>query len=169
MEYSTFNTDMGWMAILGSERGLVSATLPQHSAQEALKLLGEMANNATLSPDRFKELIKRLKAYLSGHRVSFPNELDLSSATPFQREVWQTTRLIPYGETRSYSWLAEKIGKPRAVRAIGQALAGNPLPIIIPCHRVISSNGKLGGYSGGLETKRRLLHLEKAAILPQHI
>jgi methylated-DNA-[protein]-cysteine S-methyltransferase len=163
MEYAVFNTNMGWVAILDSERGLVRVTLPQHLAQEAFKSLGEMANKATLSSDRFKKLIKHLKAYFSGHKVSFPDELDLSSATPFQQEVWQITRLIPYGETRSYSWLAKKIGKPGAARAIGQALSRNPLPIIIPCHRVIGSNGKLGGFTGGLEIKKRLLHLEAAA------
>lgn len=167
MEYATFNTDMGWIAIIGSERGLVSVTLPQHSAQEALKLLGKIANNVTLSSDRFNSAVKLLKAYCSGHEVSFPDELDLSSATPFQRKVWQTARLIPYGETRSYSWLAEKIGKPKAVQAIGQALSRNPLPIIIPCHRVIGSNGNLGGYSGGLEMKWRLLQLETSTTLPQ--
>ena len=163
MESAVFNTDMGWVAILGSERGLVRVTLPQRSAQEALKLLSGVLSYATLSPDRFKELIKRLRAYFNGHKVSFPDELDLSGATPFQREVWQITRLIPYGETRSYGWLAKKIGKPGASRAIGQALGKNPLPIIIPCHRVICSNGKLGGYSGGLEIKRSLLHLEAVA------
>ncbi len=167
MEYFTLNTDMGWIAILGSERGLAGVTLPQQSAQEALKLLGAMANHATPSPNRFRDIAKRLKAYFGGHKVLFPDELDLSLATPFQRKVWQTTRLIPYGETRSYSWLAKEIGKPKAVRAIGQALGRNPLPIIIPCHRVISSNSKLGGFSGGLEIKRQLLSLETTATSPQ--
>ena len=165
MEYVIFNTDMGWIAILGSVRGLVSVTLPQKSAQEAFEALGEAIKHATLSPDRFEDLIKRLQAYFGGYRVSFPDELDLSTATPFQLKVWQITRLIAYGEIRSYGWLAEKAGKPGAARAIGQALGRNPLPIIIPCHRVIGSNGKLGGFSGGLEMKRRLLHLE-AAITP---
>ena len=162
LEYVIFNTDMGWVAILGSVRGLLKVSLPQHSAQEALKLLGEMANYATWSPGRFDDIAERLKAYLSGYRVAFPDELDLSLATPFQRQVWQTTRLIPYSETRSYLWLAEQTGQPRAVRAVGQALARNPVTIIIPCHRVIGSNGGLGGFSGGLEMKKRLLHLEAA-------
>ncbi len=167
MESAVFNTAMGWVAILGSERGLARVTLPQHSAQKAFKLLGEMANHATPSPDRFRDIAKRRKAYFSGHKVLFPDERDPSLATPFQREVWQITRLIPYGETRSYSWLAKKIGKPEAVRAIGQALGRNPLPIIIPCHRVVRNNGKLGGFSGGIEMKRQLLHLEASATLPQ--
>lgn len=163
MEYLIFSTSMGWVAILGSERGLVKTTLPRHSAQEALESLGAIAKGATPSPERFSDIARRLKTYLSGHKETFPDELDLSSATTFQRAVWQITRLIPYGETRSYGWLAEKIGKPGAPRAIGQALARNPLPIIIPCHRVISSDGKLGGFSGGLEMKSRLLYLEARA------
>ncbi len=95
--------------------------------------------------------------------ASFPDELDLSTATPFQRQVWEKTRLIPYGETRSYSWVAEQIGKPGAARAVGQALGRNPLPIIIPCHRVVASDGKLCGFAGGLGMKRRLLSLEASA------
>ncbi|GAH65608.1 unnamed protein product, partial [marine sediment metagenome] len=94
----------------------------------------------------------------------FPDRLDLSGATDFQRKVWETTRLIPYGETRSYAWVAEQIKQPRALRAVGQALGRNPLPIIVPCHRVVASNGKPGGFTGGIEVKKRLLHLEGAAV-----
>ncbi len=97
---------------------------------------------------------------MAGHKVAFPDALDLSAATSFQRQVWQITRLIPYGETRSYSWLAEQLGKAGAVRAVGQALGRNPLPIIIPCHRVVAKDGQLGGYTGGVEIKRYLLNLE---------
>ncbi len=167
MEYTVFNTDMGWMAIVGSGRGLVSISLPNNSAEEAYYSIGEDIKYATSSPYRFKDLIKRLKAYFSGYKVLFPDDLDLSAVTQFQREVWQAGRLIPYGETRSYSWLAEKVGKPGAARAVGQALGKNRLPIIIPCHRVISSNGSLGGFSGGLDMKKRLLHLEAVTTSPQ--
>lgn len=160
LTYITFSTNMGWVGILGSRKGLLSVTLPQSSAQEALELWG--LKNATRSSHRFEDLMERLKAYFSGHRVAFPDKLDLSLATPFQREVWQVTKLIPYGETRSYRWLAEQMGKPKAVRAVGQALAKNRLPIIIPCHRVVKSDGELGGFSGGVEMKRRLLRLEAA-------
>ena len=160
MEYITFNTDMGWVWILGSRKGLLSVTLPQSSAQEAIKHLG--LKNATWSSPRFEDLMERLKAYFSGRRVTFPDKLDLSRATYFQLEVWEITRLIPYGETRSYAWVAKQIKKPMAVRAVGQALGNNPLPVVVPCHRVVASNG-VGGFSGGLEMKRRLLHLEAAA------
>jgi len=112
---------------------------------------------AEVSPQRFQDLAERLRAYYAGHKVDFPDELDLSTATSFQREVWEATRLIPYGETRSYKWVA---AKPKAVRAVGQALGKNPLPVIIPCHRVLASNGGLGGFGGGLDTKRFLLQME---------
>ncbi len=158
--YVIFDTNMGQMGILGSAKGLLLTILPQHSVQEVRQLLRERINHATWSPHLFKDLIERLRIYLGGHKVTFPDELDLSPATTFQRQVWEITKLIPYGETRSYLWVAEQMGKPGAVRAVGQALARNPLPIIIPCHRVVASDGKLGGYSDGLAMKRHLLYLE---------
>ena len=160
LKYTTLSTDMGWVGVLGSAKGLLCATLPQRSAQEAGQLSGDSVDSTTWSPHLFEDLMERLRIYFGGHKETFPDELDLSGATPFQREVWGITRLIPYGETRSYAWVAEQIKKPRAARAVGQALARNPLAIIIPCHRVVASNGKLGGYSGGLEMKRYLLYLE---------
>ena len=163
LKYITFNTDMGWIGVLASARGLLGTTLPQQSAREALELLGDNVNQAAYSPHLLNNLIERLKTYFSGYRVSFPDELDFSGATLFQRKVWETTRLIPYGETRSYLWVAEQIKRPKAVRAVGQALGRNPLPIIVPCHRVVGSNGKLTGFGGGLEMKERLLRLEASA------
>ncbi|MFC1983710.1 methylated-DNA--[protein]-cysteine S-methyltransferase [Chloroflexota bacterium] len=163
LHYITFNTNIGWIGILGSAKGLLCTTLPQRSAQEACQLLGDSVNHATCSPHLFKDLMERLKVYFGGYRTTFTDELDLSRATHFRREVWKITRLIPYGETRSYAWVAEQIKKPRAVRAVGQALSKNPLPIIIPCHRVVTSDGKLSGFSGGVEMKRYLLSLETKA------
>lgn len=83
------------------------------------------------------------------------------AGTPFQRQVWRAIGQIPYGETRTYQWIANKIGKPKAVRAVGQACGANPWPILIPCHRVVGSGGKLGGFSRGLRLKRQLLALEQ--------
>ncbi len=163
LKYITFNSDVGWLGILGSAKGLLCVTLPQRSAQEAHQLLGDRVNHAAWSPHLFDDLIPRLRIYFSAHKVNFPDELDLSGATAFQREVWEITRLIPYGETRSYTRVAEQIGKPRAVRAVGQALARNPLPVIIPCHRVVNTSAKLGGYRGGVEMKKHLLSMEASA------
>ncbi len=159
-----FNTNMGWVGILSSAKGLLRTTLPHPSAQEIHQLPGDSINQARRSPHLFADLIRRLKLYFGGHKVNFPDRLDLSGATAFQRKVWETTRLIPYGETRSYAWVAKQIKQPRALRAVGQALGRNPLPIIVPCHRVVASNGKLGGFTGGIEVKKRLLYLEGAAV-----
>ena len=163
LKYVTFSTDKGWIGILSSAEGLLHATLPRRSAQEALWLLD--ANNASWSPHLFEELIQRFQSYFAGRKVAFSDRLDLSRATAFQHQVWEVTRLIPYGNTRSYAWVAEQIGKPGATRAVGQALSRNPLPIIVPCHRVLTSRGKLGGYSGGVEMKSHLLNLEAVATI----
>lgn len=160
LSYVTFNTGMGWIAILGSTAGLVAATLPRSSSQQALERLGDRANHATPSPASFADLTRRLRIYFAGHETTFPDRLDLSAGTLFQRQVWEATRLIPYRETRSYAWVASQIGKPGAARAVGQALGRNPLAIIVPCHRVIASNGNLGGFGGGLDMKKALLRLE---------
>lgn len=169
LKYTAFDTDMGWVGMLGSARGLLCTTLPQRSAQVVHQLLGDSVNCATWAPYLFGDLVQRLRIYFSGHRTTFPDELDLSGATAFQREVWEVTRLIPYGETRSYAWVAGQIKRPTAVRAVGQALARNPLPVVIPCHRVITTNGKLGGYSGGLEWQSYLLNLEASTVRDCHV
>ena len=160
LSYVTFNTGMGWIGILGSTAGLVATTLPRSSSEQALERLGDRANHATPSPGSFTDLVRRLRIYFAGHETAFPDRLDLSAGTLFQREVWETTRLIPYRETRSYAWVASQIGRPRAARAVGQALGRNPLAIIVPCHRVIAANGNLGGFGGGLDMKKALLRLE---------
>jgi len=160
LKYIIFSTDMGWVGMLASAKGLLSTTLPQPSIDEVRQQLGDSVSHAIWSPHLFKDLMERLKVYFSGQRTTFPDKLDLGRATHFQREVWEITRLIPYGETRSYAWVAKQIKKPGAARAVGQALGKNPLPIIVPCHRVVASDGKLGGFGGGIEMKRYLLLLE---------
>ncbi len=163
LNYTVFNTGMGWMGILASARGLRQVTLPCPSAREARQLLGRSIDCASQSPHPFRELVERFTLYFGGNRVNFTDKLDFAAATAFQREVWETARLIPYGETGSYRWIAEKMNKPGAARAVGQALGRNPLPIIVPCHRVLASDGRLGGFSGGLDMKRNLLRLEGLA------
>lgn len=106
-------------------------------------------------------LTDELTRYLDGEKVLFKVKIDLAGYTPFQRRVYEAARQIPYGETRSYAWVAERCGSPRGYRAVGQALKNNPLAIVVPCHRVIASDGGIGGFSGGLDWKRRLLTREK--------
>lgn len=105
--------------------------------------------------------IRQLVEYLEGKRCTFDLPLDLHG-TAFQVEVWAALREIPYGETRSYAQLAAAVGRPRAVRAVGTANGANPVALVVPCHRVINSDGRLGGYGGGLALKARLLAMEQS-------
>ena len=109
----------------------------------------------------FPDAVEQLESYFAGERIEFDLELDLVG-TPFQRSVWAALQTIPYGETRSYGEIAAQIGSPGAFRAVGLANGHNPIGIIVPCHRVIGSNGSLTGYGGGLDRKRALLALEKS-------
>jgi methylated-DNA-[protein]-cysteine S-methyltransferase len=111
----------------------------------------------------FKKIIEQLRAYFAGEREDF--DLPLAPrGTPFQQKVWRRLCEIPYGETISYGELAKQIGNPQASRAVGLANGSNPIPIVIPCHRVIGSNGKLTGYGGGLPIKEKLLALERKQL-----
>lgn len=151
------------MGVIGSHQGLKKIILPQESMEEVLLQLKDsysLTNEDDFAP--FADLPQKLRRYLAGEPVDFPDKLDLEGATVFQARVWKTARTIPYGETRSYAWLAGQLGYVKAARAVGQALGKNPLPIIIPCHRVISSDGGLGGFSAGLELKKYLLRMEAA-------
>jgi len=129
------------------------------------KLLRSIHGNIRINIQRNDSLLKYeidlLKAYFQGKQVDFDFPLDLSGGTPFQILVWNKLREIPYGECRSYAWVAKQVGNPRAVRAVGMANNKNPLPPVIPCHRVIGSDGSLTGYASGLHVKKYLLEMEK--------
>lgn len=116
------------------------------------------------APDGLREVAKQLNQYFEGDRTAFELNLDLRG-TPFQMRVWHALQTIPYGRTCSYKEIAAIIGQPRAVRAVGGANNRNPLPILIPCHRVIGTSGRLIGYGGGLQIKQQLLHLEKMLVV----
>jgi methylated-DNA-[protein]-cysteine S-methyltransferase len=156
----TFNTAAGWVGLLASSQGLLQSTFPFKSRELAGMSLGKNSSRAVHSPEYFKDTCREYEAYFEGNRVEFSCSLDLRRATLFEQSVWGTARVIPYGQTQSYSWIARQIGKPQAPRAVGQALGRNPLPIIIPCHRILTSDDKLGGFGGGLDMKKYLLALE---------
>jgi methylated-DNA-[protein]-cysteine S-methyltransferase len=157
--YAIFKTSLGWIGLTGSQAGISRVILPRKTPDDVLAAINP--TNARHDKNAFADLAQRLIQYFDGDTVAFPDNLDLSQATAFEHTVWQATQAIPYGQTRSYGWIAAQIGKPNAARAAGQALGRNPIPIIIPCHRVIASNGKLGGFSGGLDMKQTLLDVEK--------
>lgn len=160
--YMVLETRSGWLGLLASTKGLRWVVLPQATPEAVLEELGDFLPQAYQSEEAFGDLPHRLRQYFEGKRVEFPDRLDLTEATAFQKLVWGKVRSIPYGETRSYGWVAREIGRPGASRAVGQALRHNPLPLIIPCHRVLSRDGQLVGFGGreGVELKKRLLQLE---------
>ena len=165
LSFVAFDTCLGWMGVVGSTDGLRKVILPQESKESVFdKVKGWDYSAEGGGYDAFDDLVQRLRNYLEGELVDFPDKLDLTEATNFQRSVWQVTRTIPYAKTRSYAWVANQSGLPRAARAVGHALGRNPLPIVVPCHRIIGSDGSLGGFSGGVETKKYLLRLESAHV-----
>ena len=163
LKHTVVDTAVGWLAIVGSETGLRRIST-HDSLDAAIQSLSTDFPESIDSPSDFGDLAERIKQYTRGERVTFDDKLDLANATPFQQTVWQATRDIPHGETRSYEWIANRIVKPKAARAVGQALNRNPFPIIVPCHRVIGKSGGLIGFSCGLDIKRCLIELESRGL-----
>ncbi len=162
LTYDVFDTDMGWVAVVGSEHGIVRASHPESSPETALDHVQPEVEGAVHSPEDYVDARNLITAYCDGDHVDLSGILiDTRDATPFVRKAWDACRTIPSGETRSYGWLAEQAGNMRAARGAGQAMARNKLALIVPCHRVISASGKLGGFgSSGLPLKSRLLAME---------
>jgi methylated-DNA-[protein]-cysteine S-methyltransferase len=154
MNYSYLDTPIGTLLVAGDEKAVRRIDFPK--------------NGKARTPDRdwtessrgpVGQAVKQLREYFAGRRAEF--DLPLApSGTEFQRTVWRNLQDIPYGETISYGELAKRVGNPKASRAVGAANGQNPIPIVIPCHRVIGANGKLTGFGGGLPTKEALLALE---------
>lgn len=162
--HHTLNPGNGEWTLWASDKGLIRVSFPQDEGQLPASWLKMYAPAHELMKDagRFEQLgvITLLERYFAGEPVDFSGvELDLWG-TPFQQEVWRGLLTIPHGETASYKQLAERIGRPLAVRAVGAANGQNPVPVIVPCHRVIGANGTLTGFRGGLQMKQELLQLE---------
>lgn len=156
-----FKSRWGWMGVAESERGLTAIVLPQASRAAVAAGLGvTVATGARSSSVTLRKARKQLVEYLGGARTSFDLPIDVSRGTMFQRRVWKTLRAIPYGQLWSYRGLASRVGGVQYARAVGGAVGANPLPIVLPCHRVIAQDATLGGFSCGLPAKRRLLALE---------
>ena len=164
LSFDIFETPQGWVGVLASERGIRRTTLPESTIEATRDKLGGEVDEAEQTPERFIDLRSRIERFLDGRDVDFSDvPIDVDDASPFHQAAWQACRTIPSGETRPYKWLASEAGRPGAPRAAGQAMARNRLPFLIPCHRVIASDGSLGGYGSGrtrLDLKRRLLDME---------
>jgi methylated-DNA-[protein]-cysteine S-methyltransferase len=157
MVYTSIQSPLGPLLLAGDGRGL--RLISFSSSKRAIHPQPSWTQDKT----PFAKVIRQLQAYFSGELKDFDLPLAFEG-TPFQLRVWQTLRAIPYGQTISYGQLAERIGQPKAVRAVGLANGSNPIPIIVPCHRVIGSNGNLTGYGGGLPIKEKLLALESRQL-----
>lgn len=158
MYYCTYTSPLGEIALTANENGL--SALAFQSGKSPISFIGLSHNNS-----KFIEVIQQLTEYFEGTRKHFDIPL-APEGTNFQKQVWHALTKIPCGETRSYAWIAKNINNEKAVRAVGTANGANPIALIVPCHRVIGSNGKLTGYAGGLALKAKLLMHEGAQFKP---
>jgi len=165
--YTVMRYPLGVLLVGATERGLCTVQFGD-SARALERALRHQYTAVQLQRDKahLTAWVKALRGYFQGHEIAPHLPLDVQ-ATTFQRRVWKELQKIPYGQTRSYSEIARAIGHPKAARAVARACAANPVPIVIPCHRVIRSDGSLGGYSGGRARKRALLSLERALGQPR--
>ncbi|NLG87469.1 MAG: methylated-DNA--[protein]-cysteine S-methyltransferase [Firmicutes bacterium] len=162
LAYTVVHIPLGQGTLISSNMGLCYFGLYQHPANNRCWLKDHFPEESlTMAPDflYLKEAVKQLNDYLAGRLRIFSLPLDLRGTT-FQIAVWQALLTVPYGKTVTYGDLAVAAGHPRAARAVGSAMRANPLPLFVPCHRVLPADGTLGGYGGGRELKRRLLELE---------
>ena len=160
--YSFFNSPILKKVFVASTNKGVCAVDFLTSEQSFLKNLRKQFPGEIIRDDRKNQKgLAQLKKYLKGELKNFDCSLD-TKGTSFEKKVWSALKRIPYGKTRSYKDIAKSIGNPKAFRAVGNANGRNPIPLIIPCHRVIESNGGLGGFGHGLKVKARLLNLERA-------
>lgn len=157
-----FQTPWGWIELAASDKGVTSIVLS--SLARPMRGNGQgrrrPLDEATVPSPVLAEAQTQLIEYMSGARRQFSVPLDLTSGTSFQRRVWRAILKVPFGRVRSYQWVADKIGGKQYARAVGMALGANPVPIVVPCHRIVAHDGSLGGFSCGLPLKRRLLRLE---------
>ena len=156
MSYRTISSPIGELTVVERDGALVGLYMTDHTPAPHLETFGERDD------DTLPQLDAQLGEYFAGERTSF--DLPLApTGTDFQQRVWAALRTIPYGETWSYGRLAEAVGQPGAARAVGLANGRNPISIVVPCHRVVGSSGKLTGYAGGVERKAFLLDLERGS------
>lgn len=162
--YTTVDTPVGPLLLAATLRGLVRVAYASEDHDQVLATLGERLSPRILrAPGRLDAVARELDEYFAGRRRAFDVALDLTLSHGFRRLVQRHLPEIGYGETRSYGQVAALVGNPRAVRAVGTACATNPLPVVVPCHRVLRADGSLGGYIGGADAKTTLLRLEAAA------
>ncbi len=164
LSYTTLDTPIGKLLLAATDQGLVRVAFDRENHDTVLEQLADTLSPRILhSAARLEAAVRQLDEYFAGHRREFELPLDWRLAKGFRREVLSHLPLIAYGQTESYAQVAAAAGNPKAVRAVGTACGTNPLPVVVPCHRVVRSDGSFGGYLGGTEAKQLLLTLEAAA------
>jgi methylated-DNA-[protein]-cysteine S-methyltransferase len=162
--YTTMETPVGTLLLAATDLGLIRVAFANEDHATVLQALSDRISARILrAPNRLDPVAKQLEGYFAGRRRQFDLPLDWRLSAGFRRSVLERLGQIGYGQTGTYASLAALAGRPKAVRAVGTACATNPLPIVVPCHRVLRADGALGGYRGGVEAKRTLLTLEAAA------
>jgi methylated-DNA-[protein]-cysteine S-methyltransferase len=164
-KYAIFLTAWGWAGFAVTAEGLRIFILPEEKKEDVLCRIKKELNSNHLFEDNkgWENLIQKVKEYYAGKKVDFTGfRLNLDSHTNFRKKILQTVQKIPYGEIRSYKEVAEAAGYPRAFRAVGSTMRNNPLPLVVPCHRVIKSDGSIGGFSGQKDNplKKKMIDLE---------
>jgi len=164
--YTSVDSPLGPLVVAATPKGLVRVSYTEFRGEdEVLEELARRVSPRVLeAPARLDPVRRELDEYFEGHRQDFEVPIDWSYLAGFTREVLRATARIGFGDVSSYAGVAAEAGSPRAVRAAGNALGANPMPVVVPCHRVLRSGGKLGGYTGGLERKEFLLRLEGALL-----
>ncbi|MBV9337244.1 MAG: methylated-DNA--[protein]-cysteine S-methyltransferase [Solirubrobacterales bacterium] len=160
--FATLDSPLGTLLLASTPRGLVRLAYVDHEDADSVleQLAAKLSPRILAAPRRLDEPRRELDQYFAGARRRFEFPLDWRLTRGFTRRVLQATAQVPYGDTASYKQVAAQAGSPLASRAAGNALGSNPIPIVVPCHRILHSGGGLGGYTGGLERKRRLLAVE---------
>ncbi len=162
LAYTEVDSPIGKLVIAVTPRGLARLALPNEASDEVLaRLARDISPRVLRVPSRLDDIRRQLDDYFDGRLTRFKVRVDLHRLPSFQRSILQAAKAIPYGKVSTYTRVADKAGRPAAVRAAGNALGANPVPIVVPCHRVLRSDGSLGGYGGGVDLKRRLLDLER--------
>jgi methylated-DNA-[protein]-cysteine S-methyltransferase len=155
-------TERGWVGLILSPHGLRATTLLRATREEGLREVMEAGATVEASEADLADIPERVSALASGRYANLAIHVDWNGVTGFRRAVMEEVMRIPTGQTLSYGAVAERVGYPRAARAVGRVMATNPLPLVVPCHRVVGSNGSLTGYGGGLHVKEALLRAEGA-------
>jgi methylated-DNA-[protein]-cysteine S-methyltransferase len=161
--YATLDSPLGPLLAVATGQGLVMLSYGDDSVDEKLtRLAARLSPRILEAPGRLERVRRELEEYFEGTRRHFELPVDWSLISGYARVVLEHTSEIPYGQALSYAQVSQDVGNPRGARATGNALGSNPIPIVIPCHRVLRTGGALGGYTGGLDRKRFLLALERA-------